>query len=147
MVRRRASTSGDKSKNMRPSVSRVGRNKWETSVKASGQEHVSRETSKETSGDSGDKCKNIRPSVIRVGRDKSETSVDKCNKCKTTRPRASGQEYLARDKQRETTGDKCKNIPPSVSTAVRDKWVTSGDKCNKKGTSRETRERQVETSV
>ena len=127
--------SGDKCKSMRPSVSRVGRNKWktsgdkwETNVEASGQEYLSRETSKETSRD---KCKNIRPSVSRVGRDKWETSVYNKNGKKQgdkweTRVKSSGQEHLSRDRDNWKTsvtsvesprvgrqvGDKCKNMWP-----------------------------------
>ena len=47
-------TSGD----IRPCVSRVGGDKWETSA-------TRRETSREASGH---RCKNIRPSLSRVGR-------------------------------------------------------------------------------
>ena len=113
---------------MRPSVSRVGRNnwetggdKWDTSVRASGQEYLSRETSKETSRD---KCKNIRPIVFRVGRDKPETSATSV-KNKSLQPRVPNHETKRQLETSVTSGQVC--------LEVRDKWGTSGDKCNKKG--------------
>ena len=70
---------------------------------------------------SGDKCKNIRTSVSRVGQDKWETSGDKCkkgdkqgDKCKVMWPRA----YKQGDK-RETSGNRCKNMRPSISRVDR----------------------------
>ena len=95
-------TSGDKCKNIQPCVSRVRRDKWETSATRT-------ETSRETSGD---RCKNIRPTVSRVG---------KGNISRGTLMRLRGPERTGRQ-----VGDKCKIMRPKAPKVRWDRRETSG---------------------